>query len=73
MFFLLLSTIGSDCPALTTPTGGSLSTTDVTHDTVVTVSCNTGYISTGDETLTCYDGTWSGSVGNCSLGILLLL
>ncbi|XP_077996757.1 P-selectin-like [Glandiceps talaboti] len=57
-----------DCPALTAPANGALSSTDMTHDTVVKVTCDTDYTLTGDNELICDDGTWSSTVGTCAKG-----
>ncbi|XP_064386146.1 uncharacterized protein LOC135334769 isoform X3 [Halichondria panicea] len=51
------------CPVLTSPTNGALSTTSRDYLTVVTYSCDTGYVLTGNSgsARTCQaDGVWSG-------------
>ncbi|XP_078589324.1 complement receptor type 2-like [Branchiostoma floridae x Branchiostoma japonicum] len=56
------------CPTLTPPTNGALTPTGTTsYNTVVTFSCNTGYVRNGAETTTCQaDGTWSNAVPTCT-------
>ncbi|XP_078687161.1 uncharacterized protein LOC144919463 isoform X16 [Branchiostoma floridae x Branchiostoma belcheri] len=55
------------CPPLTAPTNGVLSTTSTSYLTVVGFTCNSGYVRTGAATATCQDdGTWSGSVPTCT-------
>ncbi len=56
------------CPVLTPPTNGTLSTTSRDYLTVVTYSCDTGYVLTGNSgsARTCKaTGLWSGEVETC--------
>ena len=60
----------TDCPTLTAPTDGSLSTIAVTTGTTVTVSCDPSFTLDGATTLQCQtDGTWDNTVGVCRPGI----
>ena len=69
LFFFPLS----DCPALTEPINGSLSSDLVTVGSSVTVSCISGHTLFGDETLECLtNGSWTAPVGTCRKGILHL-
>ncbi|XP_035669063.1 sushi, von Willebrand factor type A, EGF and pentraxin domain-containing protein 1-like [Branchiostoma floridae] len=56
------------CPALSNPINGALSPTGVaTNQTVVTFSCNTGYVLIGAATTTCQaDERWSNPVPTCT-------
>ncbi|XP_035669071.1 P-selectin-like [Branchiostoma floridae] len=56
------------CPALPNPINGALSPTGVaTNQTVVTFSCNTGYVLIGAATTTCQaDERWSNPVPTCT-------
>ncbi|XP_019617396.1 PREDICTED: sushi, von Willebrand factor type A, EGF and pentraxin domain-containing protein 1-like [Branchiostoma belcheri] len=54
------------CPPLTAPANGALSTTARNYNTVVTFTCNTGYNRNGATSATCQaDGTWSNPVPTC--------
>ncbi len=54
------------CPALTPPTNGVLSTTSRDYLTVVTYSCDTGYVLTGDAARQCQaTGLWSLEAPTC--------
>lgn len=55
-----------DCPPLTPPTDGSLSTPTVTVSTSVDVLCDSGFSLFGATPLVCLaGGTWSDVIGNC--------
>ncbi|XP_078659988.1 P-selectin-like [Branchiostoma floridae x Branchiostoma belcheri] len=55
------------CPTLTAPTNGALSTTATSYQTVVTFTCNSGYQLNGATDATCQaDRTWSNSVPTCT-------
>ncbi|KAI8500841.1 hypothetical protein Bbelb_216590, partial [Branchiostoma belcheri] len=55
------------CPTLTVPTNGALSTTATSYQTVVTFTCNTGYVLNGTPDTTCEaDGIWSNPVPTCT-------
>ncbi|KAI8498132.1 hypothetical protein Bbelb_240760 [Branchiostoma belcheri] len=55
------------CPTLTAPPNGALSTTATSYQTVVTFTCNTGYMLNGAADATCQaDGTWSNPVPTCT-------
>ncbi|KAI8498131.1 hypothetical protein Bbelb_240750 [Branchiostoma belcheri] len=57
----------NQCPTLTVPTNGALSTTLTSYQTVVTFICHTGYVLNGDSNTTCQaDGTWSNPVPTCT-------
>ncbi|XP_077981679.1 uncharacterized protein LOC144436700 [Glandiceps talaboti] len=56
---------GTDCPQLTVPQNGDISTTAVTSGTVVILKCYDGYIVNGDATVICNDGEWTGTLGTC--------
>ena len=59
----------SDCPVLTPPNDGSISTTAVIPGTLVIVSCDSDFILSGDSVLECQtDGSWNSSVGMCDKG-----
>ncbi|XP_077996860.1 E-selectin-like [Glandiceps talaboti] len=60
-----MPTCQADCPALTAPTNGAWSSTDVTSGTTVDITCATGYSLSGDAQRTCTDGTWSGTMPTC--------
>jgi len=60
------------CPNLTPPDNGELSTMDVVYNTVVTVTCNTGFKMPDDrlhKSLTCLDVNgavlWNDTVTHC--------
>ena len=59
------------CPKLTSPDNGSLSTRDVVYNTVVTVTCNTGFKMFDDQrqkTLICLDdngAVWNDTITHC--------
>ncbi|MEW8548706.1 MAG: CCP domain-containing protein [Candidatus Thiodiazotropha sp.] len=59
----------SDCEELQKPDNGSVS--DLSHfhhgDTVI-VHCEDNFTLSGDSTLTCTSGKWSGTVGKCKPG-----
>lgn len=64
----------SDCPELTRPTYGSLSTTEVKEGTTVKVKCNKGYTMFGDSILECLPGaTWNTTVPDCVRGSDILM
>ena len=44
---------------------GSLSSKVASHGNHVTVSCDPGYILSGETILVCSSGSWSGTVGAC--------
>ncbi|XP_078703844.1 sushi, von Willebrand factor type A, EGF and pentraxin domain-containing protein 1-like [Branchiostoma floridae x Branchiostoma belcheri] len=55
------------CPTLTTAANGALSTTATSYHTVVTFTCNMGYVLNGFSTATCQtDGTWNNHVPTCT-------
>ncbi|XP_078666423.1 uncharacterized protein LOC144908582 isoform X2 [Branchiostoma floridae x Branchiostoma belcheri] len=55
------------CPILTAPANGALSTTATSYQIVVTFTCNTGYVLNGTTNTTCQsDGTWSNPVPTCT-------
>ncbi|XP_078692084.1 sushi, von Willebrand factor type A, EGF and pentraxin domain-containing protein 1-like [Branchiostoma floridae x Branchiostoma belcheri] len=55
------------CPTLTPPTNGALSTGATSYQTVVTFTCNSGYVLNGAVATTCQaDGTWSNPVPTCT-------
>ncbi|XP_078666608.1 CUB and sushi domain-containing protein 3-like isoform X2 [Branchiostoma floridae x Branchiostoma belcheri] len=56
------------CPPLTAPANGALSTTATSYNTVVTFTCNTGYVLNGATSTTCQVGTWSNPVPTCTVG-----
>ncbi|XP_019630213.1 PREDICTED: P-selectin-like [Branchiostoma belcheri] len=57
----------TQCPALTAPDNGALSTTATSYQTVVTFTCNTGYVLNGAVTATCTaDITWTNPVPTCT-------
>ncbi|XP_019630654.1 PREDICTED: sushi, von Willebrand factor type A, EGF and pentraxin domain-containing protein 1-like, partial [Branchiostoma belcheri] len=57
----------NQCPTLTVPTNGALSTTSTSYQTVVTFICHTGYVLNGDSNTTCQaDGTWTNPVPTCT-------
>ena len=63
----------ADCPVLTPPGNGRLSTSDVREGTSVDVICNTDYSLVGITPLNCQTGgTWSDPVGACQKGKLLI-
>ena len=47
------------------PVHGALSSKVASHGYHVTVSCDPGYILSGDNILVCSSGSWSGNVGTC--------
>ncbi|XP_078667358.1 uncharacterized protein LOC144909170 [Branchiostoma floridae x Branchiostoma belcheri] len=54
------------CPTLTAPANGALSTTATSYQTVVNLTCNPGYVLNGTTNTTCQaDGTWSNLVPTC--------
>ncbi|XP_064386331.1 sushi, von Willebrand factor type A, EGF and pentraxin domain-containing protein 1-like isoform X3 [Halichondria panicea] len=57
------------CPVLTSPTNGALSTTSRDYLTVITYSCDTGYVLTGNSDSAvrqCFvTGVWSGVAPTC--------
>ncbi|XP_066271289.1 sushi, von Willebrand factor type A, EGF and pentraxin domain-containing protein 1-like [Branchiostoma lanceolatum] len=56
-----------DCPVLTAPANGALSTTARTYQTVVTTTCDSGYVQNGAATTTCQaGGAWSNAVPTCT-------
>ncbi|KAI8510944.1 hypothetical protein Bbelb_118600 [Branchiostoma belcheri] len=56
------------CPTLTAPTNGALSTTATSYQTVVTFTCDPGYVLNGTTNITCTaDGTWDNPVPTCTL------
>jgi CUB/sushi domain-containing protein len=56
----------ANCPALSSPTGGSVSAPTLTFGSTATYSCMTGYNLTGSMTRACQaDGTWSGAAPTC--------
>ena len=57
----------SDCSGLVAPAYGSLSSKAASHGNHVTVSCNTGYKLSGERTLVCSSGSWSGNIGTCEV------
>lgn len=59
----------SDCERLKEPANGTLSTREaVPHGKNLTVSCKEHFSLTGNKTLTCSSGHWSGQVGKCEPG-----
>ncbi|XP_078667428.1 sushi, von Willebrand factor type A, EGF and pentraxin domain-containing protein 1-like [Branchiostoma floridae x Branchiostoma belcheri] len=55
------------CHTLMVPTNGVLSTTATSYQTVVTFTCNTGYVLNGPTNTTCQaNGTWSNPVPTCT-------
>ncbi|XP_078687075.1 uncharacterized protein LOC144919463 isoform X5 [Branchiostoma floridae x Branchiostoma belcheri] len=58
-------TVGQ-CPSLTAPANGAISTTETSFNTVVTFTCNTGYTRNGATSTTCQDGTWSNPIHTCT-------
>ncbi|XP_077985691.1 uncharacterized protein LOC144440242 [Glandiceps talaboti] len=55
-----------NCPALTAPTCGALSTDAVTPGTTVKLNCTGGCSTvTGEESTTCTNGVWSPTLGTC--------
>ena len=58
-----------DCPGLTAPTDGSLSSSAVSVGTSVDVLCNSGLSLFGTTPLICETGgTWADAVGICKQG-----
>ena len=56
-----------ECPVLSSPSNGTKSGSEVTHLSVVTFSCNTGYTLGGSDSRTCRaDGSWSGNTTSCT-------
>ncbi|XP_019627142.1 PREDICTED: collagen alpha-1(XIV) chain-like [Branchiostoma belcheri] len=56
----------AECPALTAPTNGALSTPATSYLTVVTFTCNPGYVLTGAVNAMCQANmTWSNTVPTC--------
>ncbi len=54
------------CPVLTSPTNGALSTPSRDYLTVITYSCDTGYVLTGNAARQCLaTGQWSGVAPTC--------
>ncbi|XP_019617399.1 PREDICTED: E-selectin-like [Branchiostoma belcheri] len=54
------------CPTLTAPANGALSTTATSYQTVVNFTCNPGYVLSGTTNTTCQaDGTWRNPVPTC--------
>ncbi|KAI8500842.1 hypothetical protein Bbelb_216600 [Branchiostoma belcheri] len=58
-------TVGQ-CPSLTAPANGAISTTATSYNTVVTFTCNSGYVRNGATSTTCQDGTWSNPIHTCT-------
>ncbi|CAH1247746.1 SELP [Branchiostoma lanceolatum] len=55
------------CQALSVPANGALSTTARTCQTVVSFTCNSGFVRAGAASATCQtDGSWSASVPTCN-------
>ncbi|XP_077995459.1 uncharacterized protein LOC144448948 [Glandiceps talaboti] len=61
-----LSDCVADCTPLTSPISGSLSSTDVTSDSNITLTCNNGFTAVdGVTSTTCNAGTWSATLSDC--------
>ncbi|KAI8485001.1 hypothetical protein Bbelb_372470 [Branchiostoma belcheri] len=58
-------TVGQ-CSTLTAPANGAISTTATSYNTVVTFTCNSGYVLNGATSTTCQVGTWSDPVPTCT-------
>jgi hypothetical protein len=57
----------ANCPALTSPTGGSVSAPTLTFNSVASYSCNAGYLLDGATTRTCQaNAQWSGAAPTCA-------
>ncbi|HVZ73733.1 MAG TPA: hypothetical protein VHJ20_15240 [Polyangia bacterium] len=57
----------AQCPALNSPTGGSVSAPNLTYGSTAMYTCNTGYSLVGIASRTCQaSGTWSGSPPTCA-------
>ncbi|HET7538646.1 MAG TPA: hypothetical protein VFK05_02205 [Polyangiaceae bacterium] len=57
----------ANCPALASPTGGTVDAPTLTFGATATYSCNAGYTISGMATRTCQpDGTWSGTAPTCA-------
>ncbi|KAI8500845.1 hypothetical protein Bbelb_216630 [Branchiostoma belcheri] len=54
------------CSTLTAPANGAISTTATSYNTVVTFTCNPGYVRNGATSTTCQEGTWSNPVPTCT-------
>ena len=59
---------GPNCPGLTDPANGSVSTTGAAPNSTATYSCNPGYKASGTMARTCQaNGTWSGTALTCTI------
>lgn len=67
---ILYTILSVDCNGLAAPTNGSLSSTNVTHGNIMTVSCDTGYKLQGNYTLICFSGSLLEQIGTCVSGTL---
>ena len=67
----IISLYFTDCPALTAPTNGALSTDVVMSGTSVDVTCTGGYTLSGTSPIVCNEGIWSDSVPTCPQGNIL--
>ena len=62
------------CPAMNSPSHGSINSSANTFQSVLRFTCNQGYRRTGPERRTCQaDGTWSGKRTSCSGKFLVLI
>ena len=70
LFYFVFSSV--DCPRLSSPAHGSLSTTNTRAGTTVVLNCNSGYVfdpKTGNSSVLCRsDGSWNGTLGGCKTG-----
>jgi hypothetical protein len=62
----------ANCPALSSPTGGTVSAPTLTYGSTATYSCSTGYTLSGMSTRMCQSsgstmGTWSGTAPTCTI------
>ena len=67
LFFVLCLVV--KCPALSAPANGEVGTQPPTpvYQTIVSLTCNTGYILGGSSSRTCQaDGSWSGTNSTCT-------
>ena len=53
------------CPDPGLPSNGKRDGSDFGHDKTVTFQCNDMYSLVGDESMSCIDGVWTGSLPQC--------
>ena len=62
-----------DCPILTSPTNGILSTTEVAEGTIVDITCDSAHTLEGANQISCLPGgSWNDALPECTEGKIIL-